>query len=410
MKDTEILIVAGEASGEMYAAQLVREIQKQARKPVAFFGCAGPAMRREGVEAVVTVEEISVHGFVEVLSHLEHLFDGFLRLVTAAERRKPDLVILVDFPDFNIRLGSRLKSLGARIIYFISPQFWAWRRGRLSVLRELIDEMICILPFERQFYQDAGIPVEFVGHPLVEMLEVECEPEEFYSRFEIDPNRPRIALLPGSRKNEIRHNLIPLLETACRLRSLRPEVQFVLAASSTVGMDFITGAIAGWERAVNQTTPVKVIEDCPRGAMKYSSLAVVSSGTATLEAALLGVPLICVYRVAPLSWWIGQKLIDVDYYCLVNLILKRPVVPELYQSDFSPQALEREVLNLLDNTAVSQAMLKEFAALRAILATDHSPMGRAAQIVLSHLETPRAKVESKQVTLAPASAVSGIPE
>ncbi|MFI5175406.1 MAG: lipid-A-disaccharide synthase, partial [Terriglobia bacterium] len=308
------------------------------------------------------------------------------------------------------RLGSRLKSLGAPIIYFISPQFWAWRRGRLSVLRELIDEMICILPFERQFYQDAGIPVEFVGHPLVEMLEVECEPEEFYSKFEIDPNRPRIALLPGSRKNEIRHNLIPLLETACRLRSLRPEVQFVLAASSTVGMDFITGAIAGWERAVNQTTPVKVIEDCPRGAMKYSSLAVVSSGTATLEAALLGVPLICVYRVAPLSWWIGQKLIDVDYYCLVNLILKRPVVPELYQSDFSPQALEREVLNLLDNTAVSQAMLKEFAALRAILATDHSPMGRAAQIVLSHLETPRAKVESKQVTLAPASAVSGIPE
>jgi lipid-A-disaccharide synthase len=410
MKAKEILIVAGEASGEMYAAQLVRHIQERSPEPVSFFGCAGQAMREAGVEAVVTVEEISVHGFVEVLSHLEYLFDGFLRLVAAAEHRKPALVILVDFPDFNIRLASRIKSLGARIIYFISPQFWAWRRGRLAVLRELIDEMICILPFEERFYREAGIPVEFVGHPLVEMLELECEPREFYSKFGIDPHRPRIALLPGSRKNEIRHNLTPLLETVARLRALRPEVQFALAASSTVGKDFIMRAIERWQRAVNQTVPVKVIEEYTRAVIMYSTLAVISSGTATLEAALLGVPLICVYKVAPLSWWIGQKLIDVDYYCLVNLILKRRVVPELYQSDFSPHALEREILKLLDTPSASHTMLEEFAALRAILKTEHSPMGRAAQIVLSHLETQRAKLESKQVAMAPATAVSGILE
>ncbi|MBZ5535808.1 MAG: lipid-A-disaccharide synthase [Acidobacteriia bacterium] len=410
MKEYRVLIVAGEASGEMYAAELVRQIQRQARKPVSFFGCAGQAMRQAGVEAIVTVEQISVHGFVEVLSHLEYLFDGFLKILAAAEQRKPDLVILVDFPDFNIRLASRLKTRGVRIVYFISPQFWAWRRGRLRVLRRLIDKMICILPFEKKFYQDMGIPVEYVGHPLVEMLKVEGGQEEFFLQFGIDSNRPRVALLPGSRKNEIRHNLFPILDTVVRLHSNRPEIQFILAVSSSVGRAFITLGIEKWQRARNQVAPVKVIEEYTREIMKYSNLAVISSGTATLEAALLGVPLICVYKVAPLSWWIGQKLIDVDYYCLVNLILNRGVVPELYQSDFSPRSLEREVLKLLEDRAARQAMLEEVAALKAILSTGHSPMAKAAQIVLSHLETQTVKVESKQVTLEPAAVVSGNPE
>ncbi|MBZ5552874.1 MAG: lipid-A-disaccharide synthase [Acidobacteriia bacterium] len=410
MKERGILIVAGEASGEMYAAQLVRQIQRQAQEPVSFFGCAGQAMRQAGVEAIVTVEEISVHGFVEVLSHLEFLFDGFLKILAAAERRKPDLVILVDFPDFNIRLAARLKSLGVHIVYFISPQFWAWRRGRLKVLRKLIDEMICILPFEKRFYDHMGIPAKYVGHPLVEMLEVVCGQEELFLRFEIDPDRPRVALLPGSRKNEIRHNLFPILDTVMRLHSNRPEIQFFLAASTTVGRSFIVRGIEKWQRAGNQVAPVKVIEGYTREIMKYSNMAVVSSGTATLEAALLEVPLICVYKVAPLSWWLGQKLIDVDYYCLVNLILRRGVVPELYQSDFSSRVLEREVLKLLDDRAARQTMIEGVAALRAILSTGHSPMEKAAQIVLSHLETQTGKVESKQVTLEPAVVVSGPPE
>jgi lipid-A-disaccharide synthase len=410
MKESRVLIVAGEASGEMYAAQLVRQIQRLAREPVSFFGCAGQAMRQAGVEAIVTVEEISVHGFVEVLSHLEYLFDGFLKILTAAERRKPDLVILVDFPDFNIRLASRLKPLGVRIVYFISPQFWAWRRSRLKALRNLIDVMICILPFEKRFYEEMGIPVEFIGHPLVEMLKVECGQEQFFLQSGLDPNRPRVALLPGSRKNEIRHNLFPILDTVLRLHSNRPEIQFVLAVSSTVGKAFILEGIEKWQRAANHLVPVIVIEGYTREIMKYSNLAVVSSGTATLEAALLGVPLICVYKVAPLSWWIGQKLIDVDYYCLVNLILNQGVVPELYQSDFSPRILEREVLKLLDDHAARQAMAQGVGALRAILSTGHSPMERAAQIVLSSLETQTAKVESKQLTLEPTVVVSGTPE
>lgn len=400
MLEKKILIVAGEASGEMYAAQLVRQIQRLGGGQISFFGCAGQTMRKAGVEAIVTVEEISVHGFVEVLSHLEYLFDGFLKLVNAAERRRPDLVILVDFPDFNIRLASRLRHLGMRIIYFISPQFWAWRSGRVKILRDLIDQMICILPFEEAFYREAEIPVEYVGHPLLEMLDVECSREEFFARFEIDPLRPRVALLPGSRKNEIQHNLVPLLNAVARIQSRRPEIQFVLAASSTVGKDVVIHGIERWERSMERTAALTIIEGQTRAALKYSNTAVVSSGTATLEAALLGTPLVCFYRVAPLSWWIGQKLIDVRYYCLVNLILNRPVVPELYQSDFSSQALEKETLRLLDDEAARQVMREQFSALRAILSVGFSPMERAGQIVLSHLETRTAEVESNQVTPA----------
>lgn len=407
MNEKQILIVAGEASGEMYGAALVKHIQSQAREPLVFFGCAGKAMREAGVEAIVAVEEISVHGMIEVLAHLDVVFDGFGRLIAEADKRRPELVILIDFPDFNIRLASRLKHLGARIVYFISPQLWAWRRGRAKVLREIISEMICILPFEESFYREAGIPAEYVGHPLVEMLEVDLDAGEFFSQNQLEGNRARVALLPGSRKNEIRHNLPELLQTVAGIQSLRSDIQFLLAVSATVGTDFVKHEIERWRRAMSLDVNLRIIANQTRSVLKYSDVAVVSSGTATLESALLGTPLVCVYKVSPLSWWIGQTLIDVDYYCLVNLILNRPVVSELYQSDFSSEKLSAEIFKLLDEPMARERMVNDFAGLKDLLAKSPSPLQRSAQIVLSHLETQTLKSESNEAVVKPSQGGSG---
>lgn len=396
MNEKQVLIVAGEASGEMYGAQLVEQLRRQSKGPMKFFGCAGQAMRKAGVEAIVTVEEISVHGIVEVLSHLVVLFNGFRDLVAASAERRPDLAVLIDFPEFNIRFAARLKHLGIKVVYFISPQIWAWRRRRIAVLRELISEMICILPFEEQFYRRAGVPVRYVGHPLLQMLELETTAEEFFIRFGVDSSRPRIAVLPGSRKNEIRHNLPTVLETLAQLHAQRPELQFIVAASATVGAEFIRRAVDRWQQATGKRVAVQIIENHTHVVVRFSDAAVVSSGTATLEAALLGTPLVCIYKMSPLSWWVGEKLVDVDYYCLVNLILNRMVVAELYQSEFTPRILQHEVLRLLDDPQARRAMLHEFERLKQILQTAHSPMAKAAEIVLTHLETPQGNFESKE--------------
>ncbi len=399
MSAKKILMVAGEASGEMYGARLAEEIRKLSADPIDFFGSAGGAMRDAGVAPTVTVEEISVHGFVEVLFHLEYLFDGFQRLVTAADREQPDLVVLIDFPDFNIRLARRLKHLGAKIVYFISPQFWAWRRGRIKVLKELVEEMICILPFEVAFYEMAGVSATYVGHPLVEMLEAPISRAELFSSLALDPEKPLVAILPGSRQNEIRHNLPPLLDAVAALHSARPEIQFVLGVSHAVGSRFVAQMMERWQRSTSKLAPMTLLENNTRGLLKHCRAAIVSSGTATLETALLGTPLVCVYKVAPLSWWVGQKLIDVDYYCLVNLILNKLVVPELYQADFSPKRLVSEISRLLDDEESRRTMLNEFAGLKRLLSTESSPMKRSAQIVLAHLETPTRKSESNPTNL-----------
>jgi lipid-A-disaccharide synthase len=395
MNAKKILIVAGEASGDMYGARLVESIRKQSKVPIRFFGCAGKAMREAGVEPVVTVEEISVHGLVEVLFRLEPIFDGFRRLVFAASENNPDLVILIDFPDFNIRLANRLKHMGMKVVYFISPQIWAWRRGRVNTLRDVIHQMICILPFEESFYRNAGVAAEYIGHPLVEMLDVKTSEEDLLRQLKLDPARPRVAVLPGSRHDEIRHNLPPLLETVARLQRRRPDLQFVLAVSSTIGTRFVAKAVENWRRATSKSIDIQLVEGWTHGILKYSRVALVSSGTATLEAALLGTPLVCVYKVNPLSWWMGQKLVDVDYYCLVNLILGQPIVTELYQSDFTPDRLEEEVGRLLEDSELRRRMLESFGGLKSLLSMNHSPLGRAAEIILSHLETKTPRSESK---------------
>lgn len=409
VKERTILVVAGEASGDMYGARLVEQMRRLSAGPVRFLGCAGSAMRAAGVVPVVTVEEISVHGFVEVLSHLEFIFDGFRRLVTAADQARPDMVVLIDFPDFNIRLARRLKHLSVPMVYFISPQFWAWRKGRIRALKDLVRTMICILPFEESFYREAGVRAEYVGHPLVEMLQVELEEKQFHERFGVEAARPKVALLPGSRKNEIRHNLPTLLKTVERLNGLRPEIQFNLAVSHAVGVEFVQRELERFRRAASRPLAITLIENHTRSVLRYSNVAVVSSGTATLETALLGIPMVCVYRVAPLSWWIGQKLIDVDYYCLVNLILNRPVVPELYQSEFTPSRLETQILRLLDTDGARQTMKEEFAGLKNLLKGAHSPMERAAQIVLAEMETQTAKNESNRANLIPSTILAGKP-
>ncbi|MEW5976611.1 MAG: lipid-A-disaccharide synthase [Acidobacteriota bacterium] len=354
-----ILIVAGEASGEMHAAALVGELAAITATPLQFFGCGGTEMRQAGVETLVDIGKLAVLGPLEALAHMGHYFDALRRLTEAARSRSPQMAILVDFPDFNLRLAGRLKQLNIPVVYFISPQVWAWRSGRINHMRNVVDHMLVILPFEQLFYAKHGVDVTYVGHPLVDRVKTTLTRTEFLQRYSLDGDRPVLSLLPGSRPKEIHYHLPILLEGA-RLVSWKHPVQVLLPLASSLDR-------ARVERQVRDHSPdgfVRVIQGDTYNVVGHSEVAVVSSGTATLEAALLQTPLVTVFRISHLTWIIGQYLVRVPHYSLVNLIADKPVVPELFQSEFSAERLAREVLNLLEDSSLRMRVKMELASVR----------------------------------------------
>lgn len=366
-----ILVSAGEASGDYYAAELVRELR--VRWPECdFFGCAGPQLREAGVEAVIRSEDLSVVGIVEVLGHLPRIWRRFRTLIRAAARRKPDLAILTDSPDFHFRVARKFKRLGIPVVYLVAPQVWAWRKGRVKTMRSVIDRLLCIFPFEEEFFQQHGVPVTYIGHPLATRVRPTLSRAEFFRKHNLPEGRPLVAVLPGSRRSEAFRHLPELVRAAGILSRDRP-LSFILPASPTCGAAFFAGPLAG--------TPIRAIEGDAWDAMAHCDVALAASGTVTVEAALLGAPMVTFYRVTGVSWAIGKLLVDVPFYSMVNLIAGKKVVPELMQNQMTGEAIAAETARLLDNAAERAKMKDGLAQVSNLLSGTGDAIIRAADVV-----------------------------
>lgn len=381
--NSEILIVAGESSGDLYGADLVSELKARAPKgQLDFFGCGGERMRQAGVETLIDMHQLAVLGPLEVVSHLAHLFSALRQLENAAKERRPLLAILVDFPDFNLRLAKKLHAMNIPIFYLISPQIWAWRGNRIKSIQKIVKRMLVILPFEKEYYSGRGVEVEYIGHPLIDCVSTTTSKRIFFERHSLDEKVPTVSLLPGSRKKEISYNLPILLRTA-RLVHWNRQIQFLLPLVSDVHYP-IARKILKEELG---ELPVRIIVDDTYNVVGHSDLAVVASGTATLEAALLGTPLIAVFKISILTWILGQYLVNVPHYCLVNLIAGKRIVPELYQAAFTEENLFNEMTKLLDNASLLNRARIELKEVRMKLGRGGA-MARAADQILAFLENP----------------------
>lgn len=361
-----LMLVAGEESGDAHAAALaraLRELGDGAR--FEFFGSTGAAMSREGVESVVREEDLAITGLVEIARALPRFWAAYRALKKVALERRPDAVVLVDWPDFNLALARSLHRRGVRVIYYISPQLWAWRSHRVRQVRRDVDLLLTILPFEQAWYTARGVThVEFVGHPLAGSVTPRLTREEFCARHDLDPSRPVVALLPGSRRKEFERIAPVMLDAAARLSEEIPDAQFVLALAARRSPDEAERAVNAHPAAATLAPRTRVVHDEAREALAAADAAAVCSGTATLEAALLGTPLVVVYKESALNWHTLGRLIEVEHYGLVNLVAGRRLAPELLQDDFTGDSLARELLALLEpaHNAEVRARLREATA------------------------------------------------
>lgn len=390
-----VMLVAGEESGDAHAAALVRAL-REAEPGARFelFGSIGAATAREGVEPVVREEDLAITGLVEIARSLPRFWAAYRALKKAAVERRPDAVVLVDWPDFNLALARSLHRRGIRVIYYISPQLWAWRSHRVRQVRRDVDLLLTILPFEQDWYAARGVThVEFVGHPLAGAVTSRMTREEFCARHDLDPARPIVALLPGSRRKEF-ERITPVMLDAAALINWRdnPEVQFVIALSTRRSPGEVE-ALTKW-RCVGSGMPrvLRIVRGEAREALAAADAAAVCSGTATLEAALLGTPLVVVYKESALNWHTLGRLIEVEHYGLVNLVAGQRLAPELMQDDFTGDTLARELLALLDPAHNAEVR----AQLRAATARlgEGGASRRAAEAVLGALRRWRSGASS----------------
>lgn len=378
MAPRKILVSAGEASGDRYAAELVERL-RQRFPETEFFGCAGPEMRRAGVRAVVDAAELAVVGLVEVLAHIPRVYRQYRKLCRAARQERPELAILTDSPDFHLRLARRLKRLRIPIVYLVAPQVWAWRQGRIPAMRRTLDRLLCIFPFEEEFFRRHGIPAVYIGHPLSRMVRPSGSKQEFFRKHHLPTDRPLVALLPGSRLGEASRHLPDLLAAVDAIqRSQAVSVVLGLPANGFLRSD-VRGSQLFRERLSRSS--IQVIEGETWDLLAHAELALAASGTVTIEAALLGTPMVTFYRVAGLSWALGRSLVRVPFFSMVNLVAGRAVVPELMQNEMKGERLAAEALRLLGDPAAREQMRRDLMDVAARLSGPQDPLDRAASIV-----------------------------
>jgi lipid-A-disaccharide synthase len=386
-----LMMVAGERSGDLYGAELAAEVSRQLG-PVEIFGCGGDAMRQAGVQTTVDSREFALVGISEVVPGLRRAYRAFQALLAEVDRRRPRLAVLIDSPSLNLRLAKRLRQRHIPVVYFVSPQIWAWKKWRMRHVRQRVDKMLCIFDFEERIYRKAGVPVEYVGHPLAEIMERRARRsrDEFFCTAHLDPAVPTVALLPGSREIEVAYNLPTMLGAAHRLSAVRGErgIQFVLALAPALDAERLETKMLA-EYAGKAT--VRAVTHATYDALEHSDVAVVASGTATVEAALLKCPMVVVYRVAPLTAFLARFMIDVPFYSMVNLLAGKPVVKELIQRDFTEQAVADEVDRLLDDPETRSKMVDELGVIRSHLDVGGA-MRRAAGAIGNFLRTQGVEV------------------
>jgi len=323
------MIIAGEASGDLHGANLARAIAAE-RPDVELFGIGGSGMRKAGVDTLVDNAEIAVVGVWEILAHLRVIINAFQSMKRILTSDPPDLLVLIDYPEFNLKLAKVARKAGVKVCYYISPQIWAWRRGRVKKIARLVDKMLVVFPFEKEFYTDAGVPCEFVGHPLLDAVEDMPPRGELAARLGLDPARPIYGILPGSRKKEVGFHLDTMLESYRLLKKDIPELQAVLPVASTLTKDDITPHLKPDDNVV-------LVEGDTPSVMAVMDAAVVASGTATLQVAIYGKPMVIIYKLSELTYRLGRLLVKVKHIGMVNLVADREVVPELIQHDATPE-------------------------------------------------------------------------
>jgi lipid-A-disaccharide synthase len=374
----------------MYGAQLIEALRR--RDPsLEFFGVGGDRMRAAGCDTVVDARDLSVVGITEILSHLPKILGLYKHLIREADRRRPDLAVVIDSPAFNWRVARQMKRRGIPAVYYVAPQFWAWRQGRVRLLRDYIDRALVIFPFEEKFYRDRGVDATFVGHPLAELPEPAIERGDYAKQFQLDSSKQWITLMPGSRIKEVRMNLPTILESAALLGA---DYEYLLPVAPTLDRKFLQSLIGARKvTLVHEALP----------ALYHSRAGIIASGTATVEAAMMGTPFVMVYRVSPLTYMLGKPRVKVPRFAMVNLIAEKEVVPELVQENFTAANVVRSLREILPDGAARQQMIQGLrdvkARLRgsAVSASDvgsesaHQPEAaeRAAEIVLAMVQTHR---------------------
>ena len=349
-----ILISCGEPSGDLYAGALTAELRK--RVPgVQVTGLGGPQLAAAGANLTADYGGMTVTGLTEALRVLPHSYATYRRLVAAARAERPDVFVAIDFPDFNFRVMRAMHRLGIPVVYYISPQLWAWRAGRMATMKRFVDKVLVIFPFEAAIYERAGVPVEFVGHPLVDLARATQPRAAFLRDHGLQPDAPTVALLPGSRPNELHRIAGDMAASLPIIRAGVPTVQFVVAAApglpDALFEPFVGRALSGSPGAPDKARPtVVVVKDRADDVLAASDVVITASGTATVQAALHERPMVVVYRLSPVTYLLGRRFVKVDTYAMANLVAGRRIVPELIQDDFTPQRVAGEVLALLSDT------------------------------------------------------------
>ncbi|HTJ86764.1 MAG TPA: lipid-A-disaccharide synthase [Terriglobales bacterium] len=372
-----ILISAGEASGEMYGAQLMEALRRN-DPGIEFFGVGGDKMRAAGCDIVVDAQDLSVVGITEILSHLPKIWGLFHKLIAEADRRKPELAIVIDSPAFNWRVARQMKKRGIPVAYYVCPQFWAWRQGRTRLLRKYVDKALVIFPFEEKFYRDRGVDAEFVGHPLADLAKPAITREHYAAEHGLVPSKPWITLMPGSRRKEVKMNLPEMLRTA---KFLGTEYNFLIPVAATVSKSLILDFM-------NQTDctelSIYLVPDA-LPALAHSRAGIIASGTATVEAALMELPFVMVYRVTPLTYLLGRSTVKVPNFAMVNLIAGEEIVPELVQRNFRAENVIRELNKIIGEAPPREKMIRGLQRVRQLLsggqASSLHPAERAAQAI-----------------------------
>jgi lipid-A-disaccharide synthase len=397
----------------MYGAQLIKALQRAAERKAAelrsagqpgaaastqtphptlaslptqtsleFFGVGGERMRGAGCNTVVDAKDLSVVGITEILSHLPKIYGLYQHLIAEADRRKPDLAIVIDSPAFNWRVARQMKKRGVPVVYYVAPQFWAWRQGRVRLLRDYIDKTLVIFPFEEKFYRERGVDATFVGHPLAELPQPAIERNDYAAQLQLDPAKPWITLMPGSRVKEVRMNLPTILEAATQLGS---GYEFLLPIAPTLDRAFL-------QSLIGRHGITLVPESLP--ALWHSRGGIVASGTATVEAAMMRTPFVMVYRVSPLTYLLGKPRVNVPRFAMVNLIAGEEIVPELVQADFTAQNIVARLRKILPDGPARDRMLEGLTRVKTLLRAPEGavegtaslhPADRAAEIILEIL-------------------------
>ncbi|MDQ2773592.1 MAG: lipid-A-disaccharide synthase [Acidobacteriota bacterium] len=371
----DFLVSAGEASGDMYASGVVAHLSR--RYPEAhFYGCAGPRLQAAGVEPVIDSASLAVVGLAEVVSHLPRIYGEFRKLVHFAERRRPDAALLTDSPDFHLRVAQHLKRLDVPVFYLVAPQVWAWRQGRVKTIAKLVDKLYCLFPFEERWFRERGVDATYIGHPLAHTVRTSMTREEFFESHALPKDRQLIVLLPGSRAGEARRHMPDLIQAVRQLRG-----RFPLSVILATPKGFRTGAALEKFREPMAAQSIKIVENETWDCIGHADLALAASGTVTIEAAVLGTPMVTFYKVMPLSWYAGRHLVKAPFLSMANLVADRKIVPELIQHEMTSDNIAAAASNLLDGSAAARRMKKDLAAVRESLTLEGDPFLRVANSI-----------------------------